>query len=238
MSFNQHILEKGTFVRASCRRPQHQPRLGLRLHLDEGLCPLHHHLLQGAGTAGDDPTITVSQAKTVAGGSAKALGFTRVDKKQARPTSCRPAPSPRRPRLRPRATTRSTPPTAPGPTPTSPSRPRWSSSTSRSTRWTSTAASTASPHHDRLGDVGTNAQLGCAALLPARAALLAGHLCARQGLGDRRLSLAGRRDGAGVLFGDDVFVGPNVTVCNDRWPRVSKDGFDADAFRAATSRSW
>lgn len=35
------------------------------------------------GTAGDDPVITVQQATDVSGGGAKALGFTRVDKKQA-----------------------------------------------------------------------------------------------------------------------------------------------------------
>jgi hypothetical protein len=38
---------------------------------------------KGVGTAGDDPTITLLQAKTVAAGSAKALNITRVDKKQA-----------------------------------------------------------------------------------------------------------------------------------------------------------
>ena len=31
----------------------------------------------------------------------------------------------------------------------------------------------------------------------------------------------------GTSVGDDVFVGPGVIVCNDRWPRVSKDGFDS-----------
>jgi hypothetical protein len=34
------------------------------------------------GTAGDDPTITVTQAQDVAGTGVKALNFTRVDKKQ------------------------------------------------------------------------------------------------------------------------------------------------------------
>jgi acetyltransferase-like isoleucine patch superfamily enzyme len=32
----------------------------------------------------------------------------------------------------------------------------------------------------------------------------------------------------GTVLGDDVFVGPSVTFCNDRWPMVSKDGFDID----------
>lgn len=35
-----------------------------------------------AGTAGDDPTLTVEQCKSVAASSAKALNFTRVDTKQ------------------------------------------------------------------------------------------------------------------------------------------------------------
>jgi UDP-2-acetamido-3-amino-2,3-dideoxy-glucuronate N-acetyltransferase len=30
----------------------------------------------------------------------------------------------------------------------------------------------------------------------------------------------------GTRIGDRVFVGPNSTICNDRWPRVDKDGFD------------
>lgn len=31
----------------------------------------------------------------------------------------------------------------------------------------------------------------------------------------------------GVRVRDDVFIGPGVIVCNDSWPRVGKDGFDA-----------
>lgn len=30
----------------------------------------------------------------------------------------------------------------------------------------------------------------------------------------------------GVSLGNDVFVGPHVSFCNDAWPRVSKDNFD------------
>lgn len=37
--------------------------------------------------------------------------------------------------------------------------------------------------------------------------------------------------GPGFVFGDDCFVGPNVTVCNDLWPSSAKDGFDVDALR-------
>lgn len=38
-------------------------------------------LFKGIGTAGEDPTITLLQAKDVAGGSSKALTFTRIDSK-------------------------------------------------------------------------------------------------------------------------------------------------------------
>ena len=34
----------------------------------------------------------------------------------------------------------------------------------------------------------------------------------------------------GADIGNRVFIGPNVTICNDRWPRVGKDGFDVAAF--------
>jgi acetyltransferase-like isoleucine patch superfamily enzyme len=36
--------------------------------------------------------------------------------------------------------------------------------------------------------------------------------------------------GPGFWLKDDVFIGPNVTLCNDAWPRVSKDRFDPSAF--------
>ncbi len=35
----------------------------------------------------------------------------------------------------------------------------------------------------------------------------------------------------GFLAGTGVFIGPNVTICNDRWPETSKEGFDGDALR-------
>lgn len=41
--------------------------------------------------------------------------------------------------------------------------------------------------------------------------------------------------GPGFLFGNDVFVGPNVTVCNDRWPRADQEGFDLAALQR---REW
>lgn len=50
--------------------------------------------------------------------------------------------------------------------------------------------------------------------------------------GDRCIISQGVAMGPGFLFGDDVFVGPNVTICNDRWPRVEKDGFEPEALRS------
>lgn len=45
-------------------------------------------------------------------------------------------------------------------------------------------------------------------------------------LGDRVIVCPGVFCVPGVLVGDDVFIGPNVTFCNDAWPAVGKDGFD------------
>ena len=39
-------------------------------------------VFKGAGTAGDDPTLTLKQAQDVSGTNAKALNFTRIDKKK------------------------------------------------------------------------------------------------------------------------------------------------------------
>jgi acetyltransferase-like isoleucine patch superfamily enzyme len=33
----------------------------------------------------------------------------------------------------------------------------------------------------------------------------------------------------GVVIGNNVFIGPLVTFCNDGWPSVSKEGFDLDS---------
>lgn len=49
--------------------------------------------------------------------------------------------------------------------------------------------------------------------------------------GDRVIVCQGVAAGPGFLVGDDVFVGPNVTLCNDAWPQVGKDGFDMDRLR-------
>lgn len=49
--------------------------------------------------------------------------------------------------------------------------------------------------------------------------------------GDRCIICQGVAMGPGFLFGNDVFVGPNVTVCNDLWPMADKLGFDAEQLR-------
>jgi UDP-2-acetamido-3-amino-2,3-dideoxy-glucuronate N-acetyltransferase len=49
--------------------------------------------------------------------------------------------------------------------------------------------------------------------------------------GDRCIISQGVAMGPGFLFGNDIFVGPNVTICNDRWPTTSKLGFDITALQ-------
>jgi acetyltransferase-like isoleucine patch superfamily enzyme len=48
-------------------------------------------------------------------------------------------------------------------------------------------------------------------------------------VGDRCLIGHGAQLHPGTRLGNDVFVGPGAIVCNDRWPRVGKDGFHAEA---------
>lgn len=48
--------------------------------------------------------------------------------------------------------------------------------------------------------------------------------------GDRVVLLHNLAAGPGFWLKDDVFIGPNCTLCNDAWPRADKGGFDADAF--------
>jgi UDP-2-acetamido-3-amino-2,3-dideoxy-glucuronate N-acetyltransferase len=48
-------------------------------------------------------------------------------------------------------------------------------------------------------------------------------------LGDRCIVSHGAFIDPGVEIGDEVFIGPNVTLCNDAWPRVEKSGFDISA---------
>lgn len=49
--------------------------------------------------------------------------------------------------------------------------------------------------------------------------------------GDRCIVCQGVAMGPGFLIGSDVFIGPNVTICNDRWPTPAKQGFDIDRLR-------
>lgn len=50
--------------------------------------------------------------------------------------------------------------------------------------------------------------------------------------GDRVVVSGGFMAGAGFKIGNDVFLGPNVVLCNDMWPTVSKDGYDDEALRS------
>lgn len=50
--------------------------------------------------------------------------------------------------------------------------------------------------------------------------------------GDRCIICQGVAMGPGFRFGNDCFVGPNVTLCNDMWPEPSKEGFDIEALKA------
>lgn len=47
--------------------------------------------------------------------------------------------------------------------------------------------------------------------------------------GDRCSIQANVAMGAGFVVGDDVFIGPNVTFCNDVFPRAHRIGWDAEA---------
>lgn len=49
--------------------------------------------------------------------------------------------------------------------------------------------------------------------------------------GDRTVISAGVAAGCGFEVGNDVFLGPNVTLCNDRWPTANKDGYRGDLLR-------
>lgn len=50
--------------------------------------------------------------------------------------------------------------------------------------------------------------------------------------GDRVIFSPGVDIACGFLIGNDVFLGPNVVLCNDRWPSTSKEGFDVDLLRS------
>jgi UDP-2-acetamido-3-amino-2,3-dideoxy-glucuronate N-acetyltransferase len=48
--------------------------------------------------------------------------------------------------------------------------------------------------------------------------------------GDGCIISQGVTTAPGLLFGNHVFLGPNATFCNDRWPTVDKAGFDIKEF--------
>lgn len=50
--------------------------------------------------------------------------------------------------------------------------------------------------------------------------------------GDRCVISGGVMMGPGFEIGDDCFIGPNVTLCNDMWPSADKEGFDLGALRS------
>ena len=49
--------------------------------------------------------------------------------------------------------------------------------------------------------------------------------------GDRVVVSGGVKAGAGFKVGNDVFLGPNVVLCNDLWPGFDKIGYDDEALR-------
>lgn len=69
----------------------------------------------------------------------------------------------------------------------------------------------------RGATVGADCSIGGCAIVDAAVA------------GDRCLIGHGAQLHPGTRLGNDVFLGPGVIVCNDRWPRVGKDGFDVRA---------
>src|ERR1044072_273206 len=48
--------------------------------------------------------------------------------------------------------------------------------------------------------------------------------------GDRCIVSQGVAMGPGFWFGNNIFVGPDVTICNDRGRRFDKKGFDVSRF--------
>lgn len=44
-------------------------------------------------------------------------------------------------------------------------------------------------------------------------------------IGDRCIISENAFIDPGMKIGNDVFIGPNVALCNDAWPRVGKDGW-------------
>lgn len=50
-------------------------------------------------------------------------------------------------------------------------------------------------------------------------------------IGDDCRIQSGAQIHPGVWIGDRVFIGPSAVLCNDRWPCVDKEGFDAKQFK-------
>lgn len=50
-------------------------------------------------------------------------------------------------------------------------------------------------------------------------------------LGDECKIQHGASVNPGVWCGSKVFIGPNATICNDRWPSADCDGFDPEQFK-------
>ncbi len=78
---NQHFLEKAQIVAGFLPLALTTARAGDYVSLKNyGRCAII--FFKGIGTAGDDPTITLTQAKDVSGTAVKELVFNRIDVKQ------------------------------------------------------------------------------------------------------------------------------------------------------------
>ncbi len=49
-------------------------------------------------------------------------------------------------------------------------------------------------------------------------------------IGDRVVIAHNLAMGPGFKIGNDCFIAPNVTFCNDAWPRSHKEGFDVERY--------
>lgn len=78
---NQHFLEKNQIAAGFVPLALTTARTGDYVSLKNyGRCAIVFY--KAAGTAGDDPTITLTQAQNVSGTGVKELNFTRIDVKQ------------------------------------------------------------------------------------------------------------------------------------------------------------
>lgn len=72
------------------------------------------------------------------------------------------------------------------------------------------------------------------AVIGQRCSIAANAIVDKAKLGDCVLVGHGASIHPGTVIENDVFIGPGSIICNDRWPRVSKAGFD---FCALSTRS-